>query len=634
MARVLTQSDLIFPTQSASISSALSSLKRSALSIHNRLSSITQDSKFVLSVAEAYNLPLVANERCGSWYIPPSHKSGSAYFKSTDGHTNEWTFSLRRLNYQVLELVGRESGCVIVDSTRRGKSMPDALSKTVPIWCCVINRALFPEDRHELYTSPQAVSEYEHSKIEERIEDFVKSFLEVCKPDVEDLRKKLQQPLRPVWVTQTSLIPTETPSFPHFHPVVLCTASRRVQGAEASEGGYIQGAADDHEAWAHGLTPKVFWDNANALLSTNEDEIPSLISELLEKEKGPEFTPTLVKPTSNLFISSSQNVEVEGFDLIISCTLSPLSTSNADFIKTKKYLQLQCQTNKLGSRDLRSQLQHLPSFFQQLSITFRTSILVCCPTGKDLSVGVSLAILCLFVNDDGEISNVPTGCKIDKTFIKQRLAWITTSAPMLNPSRQTLNAVNAFLMPDPREHTKPPSAIPSPITQLAYTAPEHSTPADPIKVNRTPQQIFSTLLNNTHPWTFTRTLTSALPTHPSGTVTGTAAFSPLPTTTTSPQRTPAYVYSEQGTFTTTTGLQFAARRKYIYMLKTPDDDDESSSEPYIAVYFHDEEERDGIGGLFVEMGRLQESGDGGLESGSRERHLCAEDVYGASWRFG
>jgi tRNA A64-2'-O-ribosylphosphate transferase len=30
---------------------------------------------------------------------------------------------------------------LIVDSTRSGKRMPDALTKTVPIWCAVINKA-------------------------------------------------------------------------------------------------------------------------------------------------------------------------------------------------------------------------------------------------------------------------------------------------------------------------------------------------------------------------------------------------------------------------------------------------------------------------------------------------------------
>jgi len=55
--------------------------------------------------------------------------------------------------------------------------MPDALSKTVPIWCCVLNRAMFPEaGPHPLYTPPQAVSPSEHSQIEKRIDGFVQQF--------------------------------------------------------------------------------------------------------------------------------------------------------------------------------------------------------------------------------------------------------------------------------------------------------------------------------------------------------------------------------------------------------------------------------------------------------------------------
>ena len=32
--------------------------------------------------------------------------------------------------------------CIIVDSTRRGKRIPDSQSKTIPIWCCTINNAI------------------------------------------------------------------------------------------------------------------------------------------------------------------------------------------------------------------------------------------------------------------------------------------------------------------------------------------------------------------------------------------------------------------------------------------------------------------------------------------------------------
>ena len=106
----LMTTDLIFSELATNFSKTLASLKRSTLNISNRLQSIVDDSEFVLSVAEAYGLPLVANERCGSWYIPLERKGGSAYFKSTDGHTGQWSFSSRRLNLQLLDLVAEHHG--------------------------------------------------------------------------------------------------------------------------------------------------------------------------------------------------------------------------------------------------------------------------------------------------------------------------------------------------------------------------------------------------------------------------------------------------------------------------------------------------------------------------------------------
>lgn len=106
-----TASDLIFSEQANhNFSKTLGDIKRHTLSIHNRLQSILVDAAFVQSVSEAYCRPLVANERCGSWYINPEAKAGSAYFKSTDGHTGVWKFSTRRLNTHLLELIGKGDG--------------------------------------------------------------------------------------------------------------------------------------------------------------------------------------------------------------------------------------------------------------------------------------------------------------------------------------------------------------------------------------------------------------------------------------------------------------------------------------------------------------------------------------------
>lgn len=131
-------SDIIFPSQESSISTnninkILGDLKRSNLSITNRLRSIRQDADFVEEVATALagsagpggrdvdddddedaarrqGRPLVANERCGSWYIRPGLKGASAYFKSTDGHTGQWKFSTRRLNLHLLPIIERCDG--------------------------------------------------------------------------------------------------------------------------------------------------------------------------------------------------------------------------------------------------------------------------------------------------------------------------------------------------------------------------------------------------------------------------------------------------------------------------------------------------------------------------------------------
>lgn len=118
MTAPLSVSDLIFSSAATDFNRVLGELKRSTLTLGNRLRSIQHDAAFVATVSAAYGLPLVANERCGSWYIAPERKAQSAYFKSTDGHIHQWSFSLRRLNLQVLETVVMHGGCVVQKTFR------------------------------------------------------------------------------------------------------------------------------------------------------------------------------------------------------------------------------------------------------------------------------------------------------------------------------------------------------------------------------------------------------------------------------------------------------------------------------------------------------------------------------------
>lgn len=104
-------SSLQFPIASQSLSHTTRLLHQSSQSTHNRLASIYQDATFVTHIGSSLGLPIIANERCGGWYVPPESRAGSAYFKSTDGHYGEWAFSKRRLNLQLLEIIGKNQGC-------------------------------------------------------------------------------------------------------------------------------------------------------------------------------------------------------------------------------------------------------------------------------------------------------------------------------------------------------------------------------------------------------------------------------------------------------------------------------------------------------------------------------------------
>ncbi|EEH46029.2 tRNA A64-2'-O-ribosylphosphate transferase [Paracoccidioides brasiliensis Pb18] len=459
-------SSLHFPSSShQSISQTLSALRKSTLSITNRLRSIETDSAFAQHVAQHYELPLVANERCGSWYIPTERKAGSAYFKSTDGHEGQWNFSLRRLNLHMLDILRENRGCVIVDSTRRGKSIPDALCKTVPIWAAVMNRALFPDSKtyHNVQFPPDFLGASEEWQIEKRIDQFVIS-LKSLKLNLQELKTRLGKPLRLAWATREYFWPEYSEEeMDDFHLMVLCSVSKRVHGAEMSEGGYIQGAGDDSEAWACGLTPNIFWDNKPTLFATDEGDLPELIKQLVQKhhQEMKAEDAVLIRPTSNVYIRKSRqpDEQVKGernlFNLQIICNRKEDGRADGSESKSApaedpKVLNLGCPPGKLGSRHLRKVLDKVEQFVtSHLSRDSSQSIMVTCENGKDLSAGTILTIICLFYDREGNYKGPQDNVSINKEYIRQRLAWILSSKEDVNPSRSTLQSVNSYLMNRP-----------------------------------------------------------------------------------------------------------------------------------------------------------------------------------------
>jgi len=86
---------------------------------------------------------------------------------------------------------------------------------------------------------------------------------------------RLTKPIRPVWVTPTTI---DFPAFDddtQFYPIICLSASKVVQdGLDRREAGYtyVQGAGDDHESWSLGLTPSLFWRFKDEILNLPQDE--------------------------------------------------------------------------------------------------------------------------------------------------------------------------------------------------------------------------------------------------------------------------------------------------------------------------------------------------------------------------
>lgn len=363
--------------------------------------------------------------------------------------------------------------------------MPDALSTTIPIWCAVINRALLPD--HPL-SSKLFLPPYLPASTHSQILALIPSFLSSLKELNLTLPKSLTKPLRPLWITQESSLPVSPDSdeecdddnedgqnviFEDFRPVICCTASRRVIGSEVDEGGYIQGAGDDTENWALGLTPDVFWANTTALLSCPEADLPELIVRLVEEAKvkrqagegsqttlpRKQLTPHIsVRPMSTSHDLSTPPVKQEDECLILLTDASP--TPKESWIQSPTHIRVDLGKHKTASRNLRLALPEICSFAASFLQKYHHSasdssadgnkqppqIVAVCDSGKDLSVGAALALSCYLFDEQGNFHVPDENASFTKTLVKIRLGSIMTVYPEANPSRTTLQSVNSFLM--------------------------------------------------------------------------------------------------------------------------------------------------------------------------------------------
>lgn len=265
---------------------------------------------------------------------------------------------------------------------------------------------------------------------------------------------------------------------PLWHTVICCSASRREVGDGDS---YVQGAGDDTENWARGLTPEMFWRHHAELLSNlAEEELEEIVDRVVGEERQRCALGAMIEVqplgSSVPFHIGTENAlsdsaSLQGLDAIICCGwVIENCVKNEENRRPASLviLQLGCPSGKLGSRMLRDKLPLLKPFLADVfTKTTSPRLLFTCANGRDLSVGVALAFFCMYYDDqgkaalinppkviveaNGKIANLIQEPRADigKSLIRRRLAAIIEAIPWANPSRATLQAVNTLLMDQP-----------------------------------------------------------------------------------------------------------------------------------------------------------------------------------------
>ncbi|KAI9260805.1 tRNA A64-2'-O-ribosylphosphate transferase [Sporodiniella umbellata] len=390
-----------------------------------------------------------ANERCGSWYIDPTKREvHSAYFKSTDGHVNKWDFSVKRNNMHLATLIAQHKGCIIVDSTRKGKRFSDALSKTIPIWCSTINRTydmLGKQDWDKaFYSLPSIVPRSEHDQIADQIPKFVEKLLE-SGYNLYNLAPILEKPFRPLWYSPQSLesLMLSKPNFDDlpFWPVICLSASEAVDHGYQSRPGYlyVQGSGDDHESWSHGLTPDIFWNNREYILESKaqcEERVKECVKNSLSS-KSIKKTYTFIRPTPIAIGNKLSTV----FDVVIDCTDKESELPFTD------YLDLPTDSTTKGRRAIPENIKKAIEFARE-PLSENQKILIHCEEDTDQSVGLLLAILTEYFDVEGNLclENRPP---VDKKVISKHLVRITSCWSKASPKKATINRVHEHFLSSP-----------------------------------------------------------------------------------------------------------------------------------------------------------------------------------------
>lgn len=486
-----------------SIKDVVKELRKDALSVKNRLQSILYDHHQVQLLCNKWQLPpLIANERCGLWYVAPNEYIETCYFKSTDGHTHNWSFSQRRLNFHLLKLL-KSGNIAVVDSTKKGKLMPDALSKTIPIWCAVINSIYFDKEQIEdcyklllannwLWVPSKMVGASETVQIQQLIPGFAREVVAkglITKQLLEELvgTDSPRKPFVCQWYYPGCPRPEPSAGIdPDLCRTINCViASKKMDDLQNQmtlringslvQWHYVQGSADDHELWLTKgicdgkLDPPFFWNHIYTnpeIVDPNthmihdwlgEEELVSKMNVIWKThhQQLPAKTNQLPDVTD---VKNGDNTTGISFGVIRSsidyADLANSFPSTNQFVvfstkydiiippgKKVKVFHYALESGKKSARQLR---EIFPVLIPQLDTS--SPIMVLCEDGSDLSTLLVLILLCQNYDGDwGRYEVTETRPKPNKDTVRHHLRLLL-DIRRVNPSRNTLQSVNAYLM--------------------------------------------------------------------------------------------------------------------------------------------------------------------------------------------
>jgi tRNA A64-2'-O-ribosylphosphate transferase len=388
--------------------------------IRNRLLSIQYDVETFVNpqLSRLSHYPVIANDRCGTWYhvsggaaTPTGGRKTCCYFKSTDGHVGSWNFSLKRLNLTVITSVSKAGGCMILDASVR-KEFPDSLSRTIPIWACVMNRFVTklrqecnqlppppgPFWDHSFYSPDGIVTEQEHTTIENLIDGHVEALYSsgaIVNP--KKLMDTLTKPLRPCWISSTREIDTKLDDR-YFS--IICISCSSLSYPREHSFSYLPGAADDEESWSRKLTPELFWNHHNAILAAPNcaEAVDTIVSQECHQISDCNMEDINYHEMGNtrIYIGSRRAgcppMCWQHFDAILAVTDLEYNAMSGTIPPGKFYLQLPI---KEGKKDRTGLEEYLPVGIIFIIQNINKRILIHCAQGKDRSVAVVIAFLAI-----------------------------------------------------------------------------------------------------------------------------------------------------------------------------------------------------------------------------------------------